>query len=100
MMIYVIFGTDKTGMLALREKIRPEHRRYLRQRHKVTVIQGGPTLCDRDLSMNGSLIVVESETLAQVTEFIERDPYSQAGLFESVDIRPWKSVPIIRGEKI
>ncbi|MNE89336.1 YciI-like protein [compost metagenome] len=50
---------------------------------------GGPTLCSEDGQMNGSLLVVEAATLADVQAFIDDDPYVRAGIFERVEIRPW-----------
>ena len=38
---------------------------------------------------NGTLLVVEADDIAAVSEFVADDPYSQAGVFRSVEIRPW-----------
>ncbi|MDT4886907.1 YCII-related domain protein [compost metagenome] len=39
--------------------------------------------------MNGSLLVVEAASLAEVQAFLDDDPYVRAGIFERVEIRPW-----------
>jgi uncharacterized protein YciI len=57
--------------------------------HRVVVRLGGPTLDDAGAAMNGTLLVVEAASLAEVEAFIEDDPYVQAGLFASIQIRPW-----------
>lgn len=89
-MYFVLFGTDKPGMCEIRERIRPEHRVYLREpgSHPVRVVIGGPTLSD-DQQMNGTLLVVEADSLKDVEAFVCDDPYTKIGLFESLTIRPW-----------
>ncbi len=57
---------------------------------------GGPFMAD-DGTMIGSLIVGEFTDRTAATEFIECEPYNQAGLFESVTISRL-DVRIERGE--
>ena len=42
--------------------------------------------------MNGSLLIVDFPDRAAVNAFVDADPYTSAGLFESVDIKRWKMV--------
>ena len=42
--------------------------------------------------MTGSLIIIGAEARAEAEAFTRDDPYTQAGLFESVTIKPWKLV--------
>ncbi|AMR82057.1 YciI family protein [Cupriavidus nantongensis] len=88
---YAIFATDKPGMSAVRERVRPAHRAYLRSadRHRVLVRLGGPTLDVSDDAMNGTLLVIEAEHIEDVERFLHGDPYMHAGLFERVEVRPW-----------
>jgi len=51
---------------------------------------GGPFL-DEGGEMAGSLILMEAADLEAARAFNAADPYTLAGLFESVDIRPWKA---------
>jgi len=39
--------------------------------------------------MNGSLVVIEAASLQAAKEIAAGDPYAKAGLFASVEIRPW-----------
>ena len=72
---------------------RPRHREYLRDTElPVQVRVAGPTLAADGETMNGSLIIVEAEDLAAAEAFSTNDPYSQAGLFETVVIRPFNWV--------
>ncbi|RWA56425.1 hypothetical protein AU476_03665 [Cupriavidus sp. UYMSc13B] len=88
---YAIFATDKPGMRAVRERVRPAHRAYLRtaDRHHVFVRLGGPTLDVSGDAMNGTLLVIEAEQIEDVERFLHGDPYMHAGLFERIEIRPW-----------
>lgn len=89
-MYFVVFTTDKDGQLELREKLRPEHRVYLRvHNHPVEVVIGGPTFDNGGTKMNGTLLVIEAETVEQVKAYLAEDPYVQNDLFESVVVRPW-----------
>ena len=90
-MYFVVFGTDKPHMTAVRETNRPAHRAYLRDpgQHPVQVRIGGPTFTNGMGKMNGTLLVVEAETIDAVRAFVLDDPYSRAGLFASLEIRPW-----------
>lgn len=89
-MHFVVFATDKPGMDSVRAENRPSHRQYLRHHeHPVKVLLGGPTFKNTGERMNGTMLVVEADTLKQVRNFMEADPYCRAGLFESLEVRPW-----------
>ena len=90
-MYFVVFATDKPGVQELRETNRPAHREYLRNpgRHRVTVRIAGPTFSDDTSAMNGTMLIVEAENIDPVRAFVAEDPYSRAGLFQSVEIRLW-----------
>jgi uncharacterized protein YciI len=40
--------------------------------------------------MNGSLIVIEAASLQAAEKIAAGDPFAKAGLFASVEIRPWR----------
>lgn len=88
---FAVFATDKPGQLEVRERIRPAHRQYLRNPapHPVVVRLGGPTLDQFDGDMNGTLLVIQAASIEDVQAFLADDPYSQAQIFERVEVRPW-----------
>ena len=90
-MFFVALASDAPGAQDPRTEILPIHRAYLRNpcNHRVKVHLGGPTLTTQGEAMNGSLLIVEADDMAAVSEFVADDPYSQAGVFRSVEIRPW-----------
>lgn len=89
---FVVFATDKPGMGQVRQSVRPEHRAYLRSpgKHRVTVHLGGPTLDAGGSVMNGTLLVIEADTLDEVKQFVADDPYVRHGIFANIEIRPWQ----------
>ncbi|MFX1677018.1 YciI family protein [Paraburkholderia sp. A2WS-5] len=88
---YAVFATDKPGMREVRDRIRAVHRTYLRSapQHGVFVRLGGSTFAPRCDGHNGTLLVVEAEAYDDVMRFVRDDPYTLAGVFERVEIRPW-----------
>lgn len=40
--------------------------------------------------MNGTLLVIQADSIDAVRAFVADDPYSRAGLFATVEIRPWR----------
>lgn len=90
-MLFAIFCTDKPDSTAIRAANRALHLDYVRAVAD-QVIVAGPTQTEDGQSMNGSLLVMEFADLAAAQTFAKNDPYNQAGLFESVVIRPWKLV--------
>ena len=72
--------------------MRDAHRARLRDpgAHLVTVVAGGPTLAESDGTMNGTLLVVEADSIEAVRRFVAEDPYSLAQVYASVEIRPWQ----------
>ncbi len=89
-MHFVITCTDKPGQPELRQTNRPDHLDYLSE-HDERIVAAGPTLGDDD-APNGSVLIMEFDDLTAAQAFADGDPYSKAGVFESVTIRPWKKV--------
>lgn len=90
MALFVLVCIDKPDSLPLRMATREAHLAYARGLPAGTIRLGGPFLDDNG-DMAGSLIIVELADLAAATAFNRDDPYTKAGLFERVEIRPWKS---------
>jgi hypothetical protein len=88
MALFVISCIDRPGQLALRMATREAHFAYIRGKGDMMRL-GGPYL-DEKGEMTGSLIVIEAEDLAGAEAFAAGDPYRLAGLFERVEIRPWR----------
>lgn len=90
-MHFIIHCTDKLGAAQVRADNRPAHVVFLKA-NRDNIYTAGPTLNDDGEVMNGSLLIVDLPDRAAVDAFAAADPYAQAGLFESVIIKPWKKV--------
>jgi uncharacterized protein len=87
-MLYALICTDKPGSLAVRKANRAEHLAYLKSLGKTLVFAGPFTEADGQ-TMNGSLIVIEASSLDAAQKISAGDPFAKAGIFASVEIRPW-----------
>jgi uncharacterized protein YciI len=89
-MYFVIFATDRAGSKEVRANERPRHHAYIGDPAlPVRVRVAGPTLDADGQTRNGSLFIIEAEDMAAAEAFVADDPYGQAGLFETVVIRPF-----------
>jgi uncharacterized protein YciI len=88
-MLYALICTDKPDGLKVRMANRPDHVAYL-QSLGDTLVLAGPFLCDDGETMNGSLVVVAAASLEAARAIAAGDPFAKAGLFASVEIRPWR----------
>ncbi|MCG8446652.1 MAG: YciI family protein [Hyphomicrobiales bacterium] len=86
-MLYALICTDKAHALDTRMANRPEHLEFLKSlgdRLKIA----GPFLDDEG-NPTGSLVVIEASNRDEALAVSEEDPYARAGLFETVEIRPF-----------
>ncbi|MEM1105119.1 MAG: YciI family protein [Pseudomonadota bacterium] len=89
MATFMLYCLDKPGAGALRLEHRPAHLDWVRQ-FEDRIAMAGPLFADDGETFAGSVIVIEGESLAAVRAWSTGDPYARAGLFERVDIRPFK----------
>ena len=90
MPLFVISCIDKPDSLGVRMAARDAHLVYANTGEKpVKVKLGGPYLDGRG-NMAGSLLIVDAPDRSAVDQFLRDDPYVTAGLFESVDVRPYR----------
>ena len=87
-MLYAVICTDKPNSLPLRIANRPEHLAYLQSLGE-TLVFAGPFTAEDGVTMNGSLVVVEAATLDAARKIAAGDPFVKAGVFATIDIRPW-----------
>lgn len=87
---FVLLCRDRPGSGALRASLRPAHLAYIDARAEAVWL-AGPLLSDDGAAL-GSLLIVAAEDEAAARAFAENDPYSKNGLFESVEVRPFRFV--------
>lgn len=89
-MLYTLLCKDKANALKTRTDTRPAHLDHLNAlSEKGTLKMAGPFLGE-DGNPNGSLLIVEAADEAAARALADADPYARAGLFEKVDIRPFR----------
>lgn len=87
-MHFILYCKDKPNSLDLRMANRQAHLDYVKGSSCVRI--GGPILGDDNESMAGSVLVLELDTMDQAKAWSDGDPYTKAGLFGSIDIRPFR----------
>jgi len=90
-MQYVIICLDRPEQGALRAETRPAHLDYIK-REAARMVYAGPLLDDAGEAPVGSLLIMNFDDLAAARAFAAGDPYNEAGLFESVAVRPIRQV--------
>jgi uncharacterized protein YciI len=88
-MLIALIARDKTGALETRKANREAHLAYIEATGVVN--QAGPLLDDAE-QMIGSLVILDVADMAAAQSWADNDPYAKAGLFESVELIPWKRV--------
>ncbi len=88
-MLIALIARDKPGALNIRKANRDAHLAYIKATGVVS--QAGPLLDDEG-DMIGSLVILEVEDMAAAQAWANDDPYAKAGLFDSVELIPWKKV--------
>ncbi|RWQ17689.1 YciI-like protein [Mesorhizobium sp.] len=88
-MLFAVICKDKPGSLQVRLDTRPEHIAFLEGLNGDKKLAFAGPFLDAEGKPNGSLVVVEASDLAGAQALSAADPYAKAGLFESVEIRPW-----------
>lgn len=91
MTLYHIMATDRPNALQLRLDNRDAHLAWIRTK-STQVKLAGPMLDEATGGMTGSVLLIEAETRADLDELLSEDPYAKAGLFETVQISPFKWV--------
>jgi len=88
---FVLMGRDRPGTGALRQALRPAHQaHFFAPRPDCVGVAGGPLLDEAQGEMIGTLLVFEAVDRAAVDRVFAEDPYNTGGLFEVVDIFPWR----------
>ena len=88
-MLFVATCLDKPDIADKRMENRPAHLAYLNGLGARLKIGGALLAPDRKTPV-GSMIIFEAESEAEVLDLLAKDPFSLAGLFESVSVKPWR----------
>ena len=87
-MLFVAICNDKPGLLQTRLDNRPAHLAFI-EAHRAMFKIAGPFLGPDD-KPNGSLLILDCASEADARALLAKDPYAKAGLFASVELKPWR----------
>ncbi|WP_416886591.1 YciI family protein [Marinospirillum sp.] len=97
-MFYALICTDRPDSLEARLAARPDHLARLEalQDQGRLLLAGPHPAIDSDnpgsAGFTGSLVVAEFENLEAAQAWAAADPYMLAGVYDSVDVKPFKKV--------
>lgn len=97
-MLYSIVGQDVANSLADRLAARPAHLerlQTLRDQGRLVLAGPNPAIDSNDpgeAGFTGSVVVAEFASLEEAKAWADADPYVAAGVYASVEIKPFKQV--------
>lgn len=97
-MYYLILAKDKPGTLQQRIDTRPAHIERLQQlRDQGGLLTAGPlpaidNIDPAEAGFTGSTIIAEFSSLTDASTWANKDPYFAAGVYDSVEVYPYKKV--------
>jgi uncharacterized protein len=97
-MLYAIISEDVPDSLEKRKGARPDHLarlHALRDAGKLVLAGPHPRVDSEDpgsAGFSGSLVIAEFASLAEAEQWAEADPYVSAGVYQRVQVKPFKHV--------
>lgn len=97
-MYYAIISQDVEDSLEKRKSVREAHIARLQELQdagRMLLAGPHPAIDSNDpgpAGFTGSLIVAEFESLEEARSWADADPYIEAGVYESVTVKPFKKV--------
>ncbi len=88
MPLFIVNARDKADALPLRMANRPDHLAWAAG-FADKIRMAGPVFADDGETFAGSVFVMDMDTLQDVRDWAAEDPYAKAGVFETVEIRPF-----------
>ncbi|MDA0147815.1 YciI family protein [Vibrio sp. LaRot3] len=97
-MWYVIFSQDVENSLEKRMSVRPAHLARLQElQDEGRLLTAGPmpaidTENPAEAGFTGSTVIAQFDSLEQAQAWADADPYIDAGVYQSVIVKPFKKV--------
>jgi len=88
-MLWCITCVDKPGDSTARLSVLETHRAYLKTQDD-KIVMSGATLSDDGETMTGSCFIIAADSRSEAEAFSNGDPFTAAGVFESVNITRMK----------
>ena len=87
-MLFAMIAKDRADALDKRLAVRPVHLQHLDSLGQQLRLAGA--LLDAEGKPDGSLMVIEAETIEAARAVFEADPFVAEGIFETIEIKPWR----------
>lgn len=87
-MLYAMIAKDAPGALQKRLDTRPVHLEHLNGLGKKLVFAGA--MLDANEQPEGSLVIIETDTLEEAQKMAAADPFVAAGVFASYEVKRWR----------
>lgn len=97
-MLYAILSEDVDNSLEKRLRVRPDHLQrleHLQAEGRLALAGPHPAIDSEDPGPNGfsgSLVVAEFPSLAAAQSWADEDPYTKAGAYARVVVKPFKKI--------
>ncbi|NKB77675.1 MAG: YciI family protein [Gammaproteobacteria bacterium] len=97
-MYYTIYATDIENSLEKRLEARPAHVERLKKlvnEGRLLVAGPNPAVDNEDpgsAGFTGSVIIAEFDSLEDAKTWANADPYIAAGVYQNIEIKPYKKV--------
>ncbi len=97
-MYYAIISEDVEGSAPLRQAARDQHRARLNKllnEGRVLIAGPHPAIDSEDpgpAGFSGSLIVAEFDSLEEAEQWAEHDPFTLAGVYKRVTVKPFRKI--------
>lgn len=97
-MFYAIISEDIENSLERRMSVRPAHLERLKtlaDEGRLLIAGPHPAIDSEDpaeAGFSGSLVVAEFASLEEAQRWADADPYVEAGVYQSVKVKPFKKV--------
>lgn len=97
-MWYAILSEDKPDSLQRRLKVRAAHLARLQTlQNEGRLLVAGPhpaidSASPGEAGFTGSLVIAEFTSLQQAQQWADKDPYTEADVYQTVTVKPFKKV--------
>ena len=91
-MLFAFICKDKPGHLNVRMETRPAHVEHLNKLNAEGTLKIAGPFLDADGKPCGSLVIVKADSIEAARAIADADPYTKAGLFETVEVKPYNWV--------
>ena len=82
---------DKPGSSRLRQEHRPAHKLYLGQVSD-RIAFAGPLHEDDGITMIGSLLVIDFDSVPHARKWLDSEPFTRAGLYQRAEVFPFSNL--------